>query len=162
MLPFYQKLAAYTLYHVLPKVCRTWVIIQKRSPLLYLSRFILVLLLLFYSRALIQVPTKACRSFLPHPTLQIIWHSLKKRSASRNQTYWKKKILLLICSGRLTIKIPDKGIKAYVWEHEHVQQYFVIHDQRPVWAFSCRKLHSTCWCHCKVASKLSIFCCCMW
>lgn len=83
----------------------------------------------------------------------------KKKSASRNQTLLKEKMLLPIRSGRLTTKIPDKGIKAYVSEHEHVWPYFLIHDLRSVWAFSCRKLHSTCWCHCKAACKLSMFCC---
>lgn len=88
---FLPKFATYTLYHVLPKVCRIWVIIQKCSPLLYLTCLILALLLLFYSRALKQVPTKACRGFLPHPTLPIIWHSLEKKICLQESNFIESK-----------------------------------------------------------------------
>lgn len=87
------------------------------------------LFLLFYSRPSFAFlfpcsytsPNKGVSWFpaSPYPS-NYLTLTEKKKSASRNQTLLKEKMLLPICSGRLTIKIPDKGIKAYVSEHEHV------------------------------------------
>lgn len=78
----------------------------------------------------------------PYPS-NYLTHWKKKNLPPGIKLYW---MLLPIRSGRLTIKIPDKGIKVYV-------------RQRSVWEFSCRKVDSTWWCCCKAACKLSIFCC---